>query len=172
MLNAARVPGADLEELLHPSGELAARFIIVALALTPLSLLLPGNAAVRWLVARRRAFGVAAFGYAALHTGFYLVAMADLDAILAEVGATGIWTGWAAFALMLPLAASSNDAAMRLLRRGWKRLQRLAYPAALLTLVHWYTIHDGSIAALAHFAPLALLEAYRLFHPRRRAATA
>lgn len=161
MLAAAAAPGADLEELLHPSGEWSARLMVVALLLTPLARLLPGSGVVRWLLARRRAFGVAAFGYALLHALFYVVAMGNLDDMLAELGATGIWTGWLAFAVMLPLGLTSNDAAMRALRAGWKRLQRLAYAAAVLTLVHWVTIHDGFGAALVHFVPLALLQLTR-----------
>ncbi len=152
----------DWEELLHPTGELSARLLIVALALTPLVQLLPGARPLRWLIRNRRAIGVAAFGYAALHTGLYLGAMGSLDDILAEALAIGIWPGWAAFALMLPLALTSNDAAMRALKAGWKRLQRLAYPAALLTLVHWVFIHNNVWVAAAHFAPLAALELWRL----------
>lgn len=163
--------GADLEELLHPTGELSARLMIVAMMLTPLSLLLPGNRLIRWLLARRRAFGVAAFGYAVLHTLFYLVAMGSLDDILAELGALGIWTGWLAFALFIPMAITSNDASMRALKRGWKRLQRLVYPAALLTLVHWIFVHNKLGSALAHFVPLALLEAYRIIRMRRTVAS-
>lgn len=51
---------------------------------------------LNWLVARRRAIGVAAFGYALVHLIFYLIDMGNLDDILAEWLAPGIWTGWAA----------------------------------------------------------------------------
>jgi sulfoxide reductase heme-binding subunit YedZ len=151
-------------DLLHPTGEMSARLLIVALMLTPLSMLFRGQRWIRWLVANRRAFGIAAFGYAALHLVFYVLDMETLDNILAEIGAPGIWTGWLAFFLMLPLFLTSNDAAMRALRKGWKRLQRLAYPAAILTLLHWLLIHDGMAGALVHFAPLAALEIYRIIH--------
>lgn len=160
----------DWEELLHPTGELSARLLIVALALTPLVQLFPTAKPLRWLIRHRRALGVAAFGYAALHTGLYIGAMGALEDILAEALAIGIWPGWAAFALMLPLALTSSDAAMRALKAGWKRLQRLAYPAALLTLVHWVFIHNNTTVALAHFAPLAALELWRVwrhFTPRK-----
>lgn len=163
MINAAIQPGADLEELLHPTGEFSVRFVVIAMALTPLVQLFPANRVIRWLLARRRALGVAAFGYAALHTVFYVLAMGNLDDMLAELGATGIWTGWLAMLLFVPMAVTSNDAAMRLLQQAWKRIQRLAYPAALLTLVHWVTVHDGAIGAVVNFAPLAVLEAVRLF---------
>jgi methionine sulfoxide reductase heme-binding subunit len=149
-------------DLLHPSGEWSARLIIVALMITPLSMLFPGRAWVQWLLRNRRAFGLAAFGYALLHLVLYVLDMETLRNILAEVGALGIWTGWFALLCLLPMAITSNDAAMRMLRANWKRLQRLAYPAALLTLVHWMFVHDGFIPALLNFAPLIALELYRL----------
>lgn len=149
-------------DLLHPSGEWSARLIIFALMLTPLSLIFHGQRWIRWLVRRRRAFGVAGFGYALLHLVFYLLDMETVPNVLAEIGALGIWTGWAAFLLFLPLALTSNDASMRALKAGWKRVQRLAYPAAILTLVHWVFVHDNVTAALLNFAPLAALELWRV----------
>jgi sulfoxide reductase heme-binding subunit YedZ len=150
------------DELVAPTGEWAARLIIVALMLTPLAMLLPRLRLVGWLLRRRRAFGVAAFGYALLHLAFYVAEMETLANMLAELGALGIWTGWLALLLMLPLAATSNDAAMRALKTGWKKLQRLAYPVALLTLVHWIVVHNAPAEALLQFAPLALLESWRI----------
>jgi methionine sulfoxide reductase heme-binding subunit len=161
-------------DYLHGTGEWSARLIILALMLTPLSHLLPGKAWVGWLLARRRAFGVAAFGYALLHLAFYLADMGALRPILAEFWALGIWTGWAAFLLLVPLALTSNQRSMRVMKAGWKRLQRLAYPAALLTLVHWMFVHDGLFPALVNFAPLVLLQAWRVLRrtlPARAAAS-
>lgn len=163
-------PGIWPGDLLRPSGEWSARLIILALMLTPLSMLLRGQAWVQWLVRRRRAFGVAGFAYAALHLVFYVLDMETVRNILAEIGALGIWTGWAAFFLFLPLALTSNDASMRALKKNWKSVQRLAYPAALLTLVHWMFVHDNIGAALLNFAPLACLEAWRLIHTFRARA--
>jgi sulfoxide reductase heme-binding subunit YedZ len=150
------------DDLVAPSGEWAARLIIFTLMLSPLSMLLPNARPIAWLRRRRRAFGVAAFGYGLLHLGVYIAEMETVRNMLAEIAALGIWTGWCAWLLMLPLAATSNDAAARALGRGWKKLHRLAYPAALLTLVHWMTVHNAPIEALAQFAPLVLLELYRV----------
>ena len=147
----------DSMDMLHPTGEWSARLMVLAMVLSPLLSLFGPQRWLNWLVARRRAIGVAAFGYALLHLLFYLIDMGNLDDILAEWLAPGIWTGWAAFALMLPLALTSNDASMRQLRAGWKRLQRLVYPAALLTLLHWIWVHNSYAGALAHFVPLGLL---------------
>ena len=149
-------------DLLPPTGEWSARLIIVALMLTPLHRLFPASRAVTWLVCHRRAIGVAAFVYALLHLMAYVLDMETPSAMLAEVGAPGIWTGWLALLCLVPPALASNDAAMRLLRRGWKRVQRLAYPAALLTLAHWMLVHDGLASALVQAAPLLLLQAWRL----------
>lgn len=150
------------DELVGPTGLWSARFILVALMLTPLSMVLPGSAPVLWLVRRRRAFGVAGFAYALLHLAFYALEMESLANILDEVELRGIWPGWAALLLLLPLAATSNDFAMRRLRTGWKRVQRLAYPAAVLALVHWVLVHNGLREALLHVVPLALLQTYRI----------
>ncbi len=158
----ATTPGIWPGDLLQPTGEWSARFIIVALTLTPLAQLFPASRAVKWLVRHRRAFGVAGFAYAMLHLVFYVLDMETVAAMLAEIGAPAIWTGWLALLCLVPPALASSDAAMRALRRNWKRVQRLAYPAAVLTLVHWLLIHDGKVSALVHFAPLILLQALRL----------
>lgn len=149
-------------DFLHPSGEFSARLIILALVLTPLAQLLPRSKIVHWLLRHRRAIGVAAFGYALLHLLFYVLDMETVENMLAELGAPAIWTGWLAFLCLLVPALVSNDRSMRLLKAGWKWIQRLAYPAAILTLVHWALIHDGLVPALANFAPLALLQLIRL----------
>jgi sulfoxide reductase heme-binding subunit YedZ len=156
-------------DMLHPTGEWSARFMIVAMVLSPLLSLLGPRRWLSWLIQRRRALGVAAFAYAALHLAFYLIDMGNIDDIIAEFLALGIWTGWAAMLLFIPLALTSNDASMRALKAGWKRLQRLVYPAALLVLVHWIFIHNNLGPALVHFAPLALLVAARFFLPRKSA---
>ena len=150
-------------DMLQPTGEWSARLMIIAMILSPLASLLGPKPWLNWLVQRRRALGVAAFAYAVLHLGFYLNDMGNLDDILAEFWALGIWTGWAAMLLFVPPAVTSNDASMRALRAGWKSLQRLVYPAAVLVLVHWIFIHNNLGRALVHFIPLAALVAARYF---------
>ncbi len=152
--------------LVHPSGETSARLLIVAMIATPLTLLLKGWRLPRWLLRNRRYFGVAAFAYAALHTLFYIVDKGDLGRIVGEFERLYIWTGWLAFLIFIPLAATSTDYAARRLGRWWKPLQRWTYAAALLTLIHWAALHrwGEAIPALLHFAPLIALSAYRIWH--------
>lgn len=165
LLMLRRYASGDLiaMDMLHPTGEWAARLMIFAMVLSPLVSLLGPKPWLNWLVQRRRALGVAAFAYSVLHLVFYLIDMGNVDDILAEFWALGIWTGWAAMLLFVPLALTSNDASMRRLKAGWKRLQRLVYPAAVLVVVHWIFIHNNLIPALIHFVPLALLVAARFF---------
>ena len=84
------------EALLHPTGEFAARFMILAMAISPLRMLFPQARWPLWLMRRRRYLGVAAFAYALAHTGLYVVDMGALRLILAEITTLGIWTGWVA----------------------------------------------------------------------------
>jgi methionine sulfoxide reductase heme-binding subunit len=161
MLLADAEPG----KLLHPSGETSVRLMIVAMMIGPLADLLGQRGWLRWLLRHRRHFGVAAFAYAALHTLFYLSDMEwSLSDMLAEIDAPGIWTGWLALLIMLLPALASNDAAMRMLRRNWKRVQQLAYAAALLTLAHWILIeYEAPLGpSLVHFGPLILLNLARI----------
>jgi methionine sulfoxide reductase heme-binding subunit len=155
-------------EYLHATGELGARLLIVALAVTPLRLLMPKVAWIQWLARRRRYVGVAAFGYSALHAVAYVARKATLTDVVAEVAGLAMATGWAALLVMLLLAATSNDASVRLLRRGWKLLHRAAYAAAVLTFAHWILAAFDPIPGAIHLGVLAVIEAIRL----RRARTA
>jgi sulfoxide reductase heme-binding subunit YedZ len=151
--------------LVHPTGEFAARFLIIALMITPLMILLPQWRGPRWLMRRRRYIGVAAFGYAAAHTVFYLIDKGVIAITSAELARTVIWTGWAAFLIFVPLAVTSTDGWVRRLGTNWKPLQRWVYAAAALTLLHWAVLHNwgGSVPALIHFGPLIALQAYRIW---------
>ncbi len=162
--------------LLHPTGEFSARFMMIAMVATPLRMLFPQSRIPRWLIKYRREFGVAAALYAALHTIVYIVDMGTLQAMLDEFTALGIWTGWLATLLFIPLALTSNDVSVRAMGTAWKTLQRLVYPAAVATLVHWIFVDNDLGPALVHFVPLAALETYRIWRnftrsPRKQELT-
>jgi sulfoxide reductase heme-binding subunit YedZ len=138
--------------------------------LSPMRLLFPNSGFWRWMMKRRRYFGVAAFAYAAFHTVLYLIDMGTLRALLGDALKFGIWTGWLAFFVFAPLAITSNDWSVRKLGAAWKRLQRWVYLAAVGVLLHWIFVHNHIGPALVHFLPLSALENYRLWHLRRRRA--
>lgn len=164
------VTGSDdpdiYEQFLHPTGEFSARFMIIAMLASPLALIFKGWRGPLWLKRNRRYFGVAAFGYAALHTLYYLIDAATMARVIEEFPRLYIWTGWVAFAIFIPLAVTSMDYFVRIMGPRWKQLQRWTYAAALLTLLHWAALHDwGGIGpALVHFVPLGALEAYRAWY--------
>jgi sulfoxide reductase heme-binding subunit YedZ len=167
-----------LHKLLHPTGETSARLLIITMMATPLTLLFKGWRGPLWLKKNRRYFGVAAFGYALLHTVFYMIDEATLARMIADLPRLYIWTGWVAFAIFIPLAVTSMDYFVRRMGTAWKSLQRWTYAAAILTLVHWAALHnwENPMGAIVHFAPLAALEAYRVWYwygrPNRRPTTA
>ncbi len=121
--------------------------------------------------------GLFAFFYAFLHFSTYLALDQGFD--LADIGADivkrkFITVGFLAFVLLFPLAATSNDwAVKRLGFRRWKRLHRLAYAAAVLGVIHFVWRVKADLLQPAIFgAVLVVLFGIRLAAPgKKRAAT-
>jgi len=158
---------APSSNFLHPSGEFSARFMIIAMLATPLNIAFRklgwSQTVPKWLLRHRRAFGVAAFIYAIYHTILYLIDIGTWGKLVSDFMEFGIWTGWLAFLIFIPLGITSNDTSLRYLRAAWKKLQRWVYPAAVFTLLHWIFIHNDFGPALVHFIPLAALELFRVY---------
>jgi sulfoxide reductase heme-binding subunit YedZ len=153
------------------SGDWAAWLLMLTLAVTPLRLLFRGRKWTNWLMRRRRDIAVASFAYAAGHTVIYLADKASLDIVLAELGLPELLTGWLALALFVPLAATSNNVSVRALKRSWKRLHRLVYPAAILTFLHWVLTAYDPTTAYIHAGILAAIEIVRIALQRRQRVT-
>lgn len=161
--------GADpVKAIEHQLGILGLQFLIASLAITPLRR--TGLNLIRF----RRALGLLAFGYVALH----LVAWVWLDMGLrwSEMAAD-LWkrpyiiAGMVGFAALLPLALTSTDAAIR--RMGpvaWGRLHRLAYLAILAGVLHFVLLSKVWTTEVLVYAGLSLgLLAIRLLpRPGRR----
>src|SRR5690606_13438216 len=114
-----------------------------------------------------------AFGYAVLH--FLTYAVADqglaLRPILEDITQRKfIAVGFAALVLLMPLAVTSTNAAVRRLGfPAWKRLHRLAYVAAALGVIHfvWRAKKDAT-EPIIYGAVLALLLAIRAVEAVRK----
>ncbi len=117
-------------------GLLALQLLIAALVVTPLRALIGLN-----LLRFRRMLGLMAFYYAALHLSVWLALDSQFDGarIFADLTKRPyVIIGMAAFLMLIPLAATSNNWAVRRLGGPrWRRLHRLAYPATALAAVHF-----------------------------------
>lgn len=143
-------------DMLHPTGEMSVRLMVGAMLPGPLVDYFGLNRFLRGWVALRRSLGVIAFIYALLHLLFYIADMGALPAIMDDLAKASIWTGWLGLFLMLIPAAISFDAAMRALRRRWKRLQQLAYAALFFSILHWVLLEWHWVPAMIHILPLAV----------------
>jgi sulfoxide reductase heme-binding subunit YedZ len=162
-LGAARGSlGANpVETITHTTGAWALRFLLAALAVTPLRRLHPRLAALAPL---RRTLGLLAFGYATLHaaTFFALDLGFALTRLAEEIAERPYMTlGFAALLFLAPLALTSTRAWQRRLGRRWRRLHRLVYAAALLAVAHfaWLVKADLREPALYALILAALLVA-------------
>lgn len=157
--------------LLDHAGTTATGFLVAVLALTPLRVLLPASGAVRALNRHRRLVGVSAFGFAALHLGYFWLHVDGWDGVLKEIGKPFIWSGLAAWTTLAVLAITSLNAIVRAMgARGWKLLHRAAYLAAALAFYHQAAQQkEGYSEALWFFVPLAVLEIARVIRQRRDA---
>jgi methionine sulfoxide reductase heme-binding subunit len=152
-----------IEAALHQLGLLALVFLLASLAPSALKQLWGWT----WPQRLRRMLGLFAFAYASLHLLVY-VALDQRFAwgtLLEDVTKRSfIAVGFAAWALMLPLALTSTNASVR--RLGfprWQRLHRLAYVAAAAGVVHFvWRVKKDLTEPLVYAGVLALLLALRV----------
>lgn len=163
--------GADPQNVLERAlGLWALRFLIASLAITPLRQLGGPN-----LIRFRRALGLLAFYYAALHLSVYMLIDKGLDvpSIVADIiKRPYITVGMLAFAVLIPLAVTSNAPMIRRLGARWRTLHRLAYLAAAAAAFHFIMlVKVWPLEPLIYAALVAALLFYRLaysFRPRTR----
>lgn len=117
-------------------------FLCMTLAVTPLRRMTGVNAVIRF----RRMLGLYAFFYATLHftTYIWFDKWFDLAEVLKDIGKRPFITvGFAAFVLLIPLAATSPKAALRKLGRRWQTLHRAIYAIATLGILHFWWMKAG-----------------------------
>ncbi len=131
------------EALIRSLGGWTLRLLCLTLAVTPLRLALGLPALARF----RRMLGVYTFCYALLHLLCYSVFDMGLDwgEIARDVAKRPfILVGMCAFALLLLLAATSFNRAIRWLgARRWQQLHRSVYLIAGLALLHFFWMRAG-----------------------------
>ena len=157
-----------IEELEHAYGEIALQLLLAGLAVTPLRQRFGLNFQC-W----RRAIGVLAFFFVLAH--FLVWAALDvqrLSAIVADIIERPYVTiGMAGFLALIPMAITSNNWAVRKMGAvQWRKLHKLAYPAAVLGAVHYVWLAKGlQIEPLIYLAITLGLLGLRFWPQRKRA---
>ena len=156
------------EALSRGTGDWTLRFLCLTLAVTPLRQITGWVAMARW----RRMLGLYSFFYALLH--FLCYAWLDMGFDAADIvrdipKRPFVLVGTLALLLMLPLAATSFNRAIKALGAArWQVLHRAVYAVVLLGLLHffWMKSAKNDLAEVAVYAAvIALLLGWRV---RRR----
>ena len=155
--------GADpVAEIEHRLGLWALRLLMLTLAITPLRQLTHQAVFIRF----RRMLGLYVLFYATLHFAAYLVL--DLrgywSQIFEEIAKRPyITVGFTAWLLLVPLAITSTQAAIRRLGRNWARLHRLVYAVGVLAVLHfWWLVKSDVREPALYAAILATLIGWRV----------
>ena len=154
------------EALTRGTGDWTLRFLCLTLAVTPLRQITGWVAMARW----RRMLGLYAFFYGLLH--FLCYAWLDMGFDAADIvrdipKRPFVLVGTLALLLMLPLAATSFNRAVKALGAArWRRLHQLVFAIVLLGLLHFFWMRSaknnfGEVAVYA--AVIALLLGWRLW---------
>jgi sulfoxide reductase heme-binding subunit YedZ len=143
-------------------GDWALRFLLIALAVTPVSKLTGWT----WLMRRRRMLGLFAFAYATLHLSSYvgLDQFFDFAAIGTDILKRNyITVGMVCYAILLALAMTSPKAMVkRMGAKRWKALHRLAYVAGIGAVFHYTMMIKADLREpLIYAGILAVLLGYR-----------
>jgi sulfoxide reductase heme-binding subunit YedZ len=133
--------------------------LILSLAITPLRRVW---SRLNWLIQFRRLLGLFAFFYGTVHLLTYVALYAgfDVHGMLTDIARRRFITvGVSAWLLLVPLAATSSNWAIRKLGGArWRRLHTLVYPAAVCGIVHyWWQVKPGVLSPLRLTLVLAML---------------
>jgi len=164
--------GGDAVEFVQRwTGSWTFNLLLITLSISPLRAI----TRLHWLLRLRRMLGLFTFFYALLHflsfIGFHHGFA--IDEIAKDIFKRPfVSAGFAAFLLLIPLAATSNQWAIRQLGgRKWQELQRNIYLASILAAIHYFWL--SKISALlwpvAYAVALAILLGWRVQERRRKA---
>jgi len=165
-----RLGANPAEALIRAGGDWTLRALCLTLTVTPLRQWTGWHALARL----RRMLGLFTFFYGTLH--FLCFAWLDMgfdaDRILDDIGKRPfILVGSLALVLMLPLAATSFNAAIRWLgAESWRALHRLVYGILVLALLHFFWMRAGKndFAEVGVYAAIAaVLLGWRIWHALR-----
>jgi sulfoxide reductase heme-binding subunit YedZ len=133
--------------------------LVLSLAISPLRAL---SARLAWLIKFRRLLGLFAFFYASIHLTTYVALYLNFDWSVFKTDITKrrfIIAGFLAYAMLVPLAATSTTWSIRKLGgKRWNRLHKLVYLAAICGIIHyWWQVKPGVLSPLKITMVLSIL---------------
>ena len=125
-----------IKKIMHHFGEWTLIFICLTLAMSPLKRFTHFSFWTKF----RRMLGLYVFFYATLHLLVYvgLDYRFEWDPILNDVlKKKYIFIGFSAWLLLIPLAATSSQKMIKLLKHNWKKIHKLIYVIAVFGSLHY-----------------------------------
>ena len=152
-----------IEEMQDRFGIWALRFIMIALAVTPLRHITGWNGLLRF----RRPLGLFAFFYVLLHflTWLFLDQGLLLAAIVEDISKRPFITiGFAALLLLTAMAATSTAGMRRRLGKRWQKLHYSVYAVGVLGVWHyWWQVKKDITEPGIYAAILVVLLCFRIW---------
>ena len=153
---AGQVSADPIREVTLRTGKAAIILLVLSLACTPL------NIVFGWkqVLPLRRILGLYAFLYVAIHLTIFVWVDYGLnwsliqEAIFEKQYAL---VGFAAFLILLALAATSSKWSMRQLGKNWKRLHKWVYLAGILAVLHYILLVKNAYTQPLFFAVVLVL---------------
>lgn len=153
-----------IEFIERSTGFWALLTLLATLSLTPIRL----ASGRTWPLQFRRMLGLFMFFYACVHVIIYL--WLDFSFNWADITKDiikhpRILVGFVAFALALPLAVTSNNTMIKILRERWKKLHQLVYLVAILGVIHfWWLVKKDIREPLVYALILVFLLGIRIYY--------
>ena len=129
--------GAEpVDKIINHFGEWTLIFIFLTLSMSPLKKITNSTIWIKY----RRMLGLFVFFYASIHLLSYvgLDYRFDFQPIINDVlKKKFVFIGFAAWLLLIPLAITSSDKMMRILKHNWKKIHRLIYVIGIFGVLHF-----------------------------------
>ena len=125
-----------VDRIINHFGEWTLIFILLTLSMTPLKKI---TKLVEWIKFRRM-LGLFTFFYASIHMLSYvgLDYRFDFEPLINDVlKKKFIFIGFSAWLLLIPLAITSSERMVRLLKQNWKKIHRLIYIIGIFGVLHY-----------------------------------
>lgn len=159
-----------IEFIERSTGYWALFILLATLTLSPIRLITGRT----WQLQFRRMLGLFMFFYTCIHVLIYLWLDFSFDwqAITQDISKhPRILVGFAAFVLVVPLAFTSNNWMIKILRERWKKLHQMVYLIAILGVIHfWWLVKKDIREPLFYALVLMILIVIRLYYKAKSKA--